>query len=134
RFSDPACQLPAPLFGNAQALADLFERQALLIIEAGPHAENFSFAWIEQVQQTVDLARGLLGLRHLFLFVAAIVGSRFKEILVAGHEPFPVRLLVGNAASEILHDRPARVSAELVAASVVELLYGPDQRHVAVRD
>ena len=43
-------------------------------------------------------------------------------------------MLVRNRAGEVLHDRPAGVRAELVAAGVVELLHGPDQRHVAVAD
>ena len=46
----------------------------------------------------------------------------------------PMLELAGDRPSEVLHDRPRSVSAELVAARVIKLLHRADQRHVAVAD
>jgi len=37
-----------------------------------------------------------------------------EHLRMAGAEPVALAVLVGNGAGEILHDRPARVGAELV--------------------
>src|SRR5262245_45364918 len=71
---DADVELPHPLLGDAHSLADLLERQVLLVIEARTHAEDLALAWLQNVQQAVDLSVRLLGLGELLLLITAAVG------------------------------------------------------------
>ena len=80
----------------------------------------------------LDLRLARLLRAFLERLVAAVLGRRGEHLVLARAEAVAVLELVRNRPGEVLHDRPARVRAELVAAGEVELLDRPDQRHVAV--
>src|SRR4051794_32724826 len=51
----PHVELADPLLRDAELLADLFERHALVVVEAGPQADDLALAGVEVVEQPVDL-------------------------------------------------------------------------------
>src|SRR5262245_29312654 len=121
---EPNIELADALLSDAELVADLFEGHVLVAVEAGPHADDLALARVEVFQQPVNLVGRLFGAGEALTLVTAVVRGDVEELLVARLVTLAAEFLVRNAAGEVLHDRPARIGAELVAASVIELLDG----------
>src|SRR5205823_477904 len=102
------------------------------MIQAEPAADDFLLALIEPTQNPFDLRLTLMLRAFLGQRVAPMFLSTGKQLILARTEAIAMLELARNRPREVLHDRPARIRAEFVAACEVEFLDGPQQRHVAV--
>src|SRR5262249_17662292 len=124
----PYVQLSDALLGYPQLFADLFQGHAFgVAVEARTHPDYLPLAGVEVLQEPIDLVGRLLGRREAFLFIRAVVRGRIEQFLRARHITLAAVSLFGDAAREVLHDRPASIRAELVATAVIEFLHGSNQ-------
>ena len=96
----------------------------------GLPAGTFAFVQPAHNPLNLSLARRLRAL--LDKWIAAVLLRRSEELVLTRPEPIAVLELTRNRPREVLHDRPAGIRAELVAAGKVEFLNRPQQRHIAV--
>src|SRR5207247_381119 len=130
----PRLDLADALLGDAQLAAELLEGLLVGAADAVAADQNVPLSVVEAAEHPLDDLLAAAVAAFPLVDVAAIVGGGLEHLLVAGDEPVAAMLLLGDRAGEVLHDRPARVRAELEAPGRVELLDGADQRHVAVGD
>src|SRR3569623_2727768 len=125
--------LPLALFGDAHFCANFLERKRLLSAHQ-PEAtdKNLLLSIVKPLQTATNLPLALLLGVFMLVLVAPFVLIGSKHFLVAGAKPIAVPQLVGDRACKVFHNRPTGISAELVAAGKVKLLYRANQRHVSV--
>ncbi len=78
---DADVQLPDPLLGDAQFLADLIERTlTAVLIQTGPQFQNLPFAWVQVFEQSIHLLSRQFGALETFLLVGRL---RAKFFMIA---------------------------------------------------
>ena len=87
---------------------------------------------VETTEDPFDLRFALILLSFFDQRIAAVLLRRRKQLVLARAESVAMLELTWNRPCEILHDRPTRVGAELVAAREVEFFNCTEQGHVAI--
>ena len=104
----------------------------MLVVEPVAADDDRLLAGVEPVEKLAHLLQAVALGDPLLILVGPHIRRRLQHVHVGRPKPVSTLVLVGDRAGVILHDRPRGVGAELVAPGVVELLDGPDERHVAV--
>src|SRR5436305_2213868 len=131
----PSLDLPNPLFGHSHFLADFLERQRLVrMIKPETTNDNLLLALVKPFEDSLDLRLPLSLRRLLLVLIRALILGRRECFQLARAETVAPAVFIRDGAREILHNRPTRISAELIAAGVVKLLNRADQRHIPVAD
>src|SRR5688500_2429755 len=122
--------LPNSLFRHTQLGANFFQSQRLVaVVQTEAANDNLLLALVKPRENPLDLPLTNVLRGFLTELIAAVVGLCGEHFVLARAEPVAMLELVRDRAGEVLHDRPTRVRAELVAAREIELLGRPDQRH-----
>ncbi len=104
----------------------------MLVVEPVAADDDRLLAGVEPVEKLAHLLQAVALGDPLLILIGPHVRRRLEHVHVGRPKPVSTLVLVGDRAGVVLHDRPRGVGAELVAPGIVELLDGPDERHVAV--
>src|SRR5438094_3053172 len=114
-------------------MTHFLQRQRLsVVIQPEAADDNLPFTLIQARQDPLDLLLSYLLGRFLSDFIAADILLRGEQLILTRAKTIAPLEFFWNRARKILHDRPARIRAELIAARKVEFLDSSNQRHVPI--